>query len=819
MARAETNSEQPRKGNPVPPSRAAMKQQIIEEKAARVDERAQRRAAAEAAAAEAAAADSAAKLKAAEDAMEANDDGFMEVDEFLGETEEEKEYLRNEARLAAEAQVNIGNTADEDGNTGEDISGGVSHSGQQEQVVGTPIAGGKVVGFDVQLNQHLADLNVADGGGEVDTSTQSPLKKKSRGSAPATPGLKGARPTGSILKPNAPHKFNNKRIILEAAIMLVDTNPYLQFAENLRSLLTNALLVDATFQIEPLSATSLRLPLKRGQDIPNNMTLLTEYVRISGNMMAFQKKKAFGGGSSSGRKKKGETQDRDPVVWFSFAASYDVDSTYLLYRIGFDWTERGGSRLQVKSVYSFETVTPIMCLKLWVGTNEEALIAEFQSILKETWEVERNDLAPKYGNEFVMPAMGIRITSPWIPGAKPVEWKIQNSRKVVHFEMDSAQAKLVKHLVERAKDLGLVAAKWGIKAILTETGVPLTQSNAERLVSSLRSHASFMARMQEEKLIGVDQLDVKVPFYKVSDPTVVLGELSLRDLLLKYLKLPDGKPAIAEVHQAGPMTQAWVIFPNVSDAEMMVARMNKNIAAYLYFVLQEEGIPEEFLKRLLKEACNVEIYEEGMTYTWDEEYRTILSPKDVQGAEAAMAEQEEDAWYSGERGNHMNEKGKKAMKKKAYTRREDMFDLESVGSVKTIHESNARRAARAAKVAKDLSSDEEEEDSEDNGDRKRSGRASSMKKTSSKHEDSDSESEEEEDDSEEEQVKASKDKKKKKKKTNKDSASKNQHGKSRASKHSRETIEISSSSSDSSSTSSSDSSDESESEDDGTGSG
>jgi len=347
--------------------------------------------------------------------------------------------------------------------------------------------------------------------------------------------------------------------------------------------------------------------------------------------------------------------------------------------------------------------------------------------------------------------------------------------------------------------------------------VPLTQSNAERLVSALRSHASFMACMQEEKLIGVDQLDAKVPFYKISDPTVVLGELSLRDLLLKYMKLPDGKSAIAEVHQASPMTQAWVVFPNVRDAETMVARMNKNIAAYLYFVLQDEGIPEEFLKRLLKEACNVDIYEEGMTYTWDEENKTILSPKEVQGAEAAKAQQEEEAWYSGERGNHMKEKAKKAVKKKAYTRREDMFDLDSVGSVKTIHESNARRAARAAKVAKDLSSDEEEEDSDD-GDKTRSGQASSGKKTSTKRDDSDSDSDDEEDDSEEEQVKASKDKKKTKK-TNKDSASKHRHGKSRASKHSRETIEISSSSSDSSSTSTSDSSDESGSEDDGTGSG
>ena len=66
-----------------------------------------------------------------------------------------------------------------------------------------------------------------------------------------------------------------------------------------------------------------------------------EYFKISRNMMVFQKKKIFNMGSGSRKKKKGE-EERNPVVGFCFAASFDLDTNYIIQRISFKWGNMGG---------------------------------------------------------------------------------------------------------------------------------------------------------------------------------------------------------------------------------------------------------------------------------------------------------------------------------------------------------------------------------------------------------------------------------------------------------------------------------------------
>lgn len=316
--------------------------------------------------------------------------------------------------------------------------------------------------------------------------------------------------------------------------------------------------------------------------------------------------------------------------------------------------------------------------------------------------------------------------------------------------------------------------------------------------------------MLDETLVGIDILDASEPFYKRTEPTKILGYISLRKLLLKYVKLGDGSPAFAEVHQAGPLSAVTVVYPNIEEAETLVVKMNKNIAAFLIFTLQEEGLPEELLKRIMKASCDADTYVTALACQWDDEYKTVLLPKEKVGDEARKDEQEKEEWYFEEFGVHMKEKAKQK-EKAPYIQKEDMFDLDTVGSVKTIHDNHLQRAARAAKAAKELSSDEEDEEVEVR-DRRKTDKKKTTRKKSKKNTviDIDEESSEDSEDS------VADKKGKKKKKNHKDSASKHRRAKSRTSKNSRETIELSSSDS---SSSTSTSSAESDSEDDGAGSG
>ncbi len=47
----------------------------------------------------------------------------------------------------------------------------------------------------------------------------------------------------------------------------------------------------------------------------------------------------------------------------------------------------------------------------------------------------------------------------------------------------------------------------------------------------------------------------------------VIGRLSLRQTLLKYLKLTDGTPMCAELHQRGPQGPVDMVIPNTPLAE------------------------------------------------------------------------------------------------------------------------------------------------------------------------------------------------------------------------------------------------------------
>jgi len=739
-------------------------------------------------------------------AAAAAEEAKMEVDS-LDDNEEEVAYFREEARLAAEAQARLdaerqeqggvhfvrpptGNDeveevvgSGENGGSGSGDNGDVdmdtdvggtglseednveAEEGTRGEKGGEPFDGDK---FDGDINRHLAELNMKGGTSDaspapIDLDTKSPAKKKSRSRAPSTPGL-----PRSILK-TTPHDHVNKRVILEANVVLNGANPFLQFAEKIRSIISNARIVDEHFQIDPICATSSNKPLTRTQDVSNNLTLLTEYIKIQGNMNVFQRKKSFGGV----RKKKGD-QDRDPMVWFCFAASYDPTTQYLLHRIGFEWNNQGGGRLQVKSIYSFDSVTPVMCFKLWIDTDADTLVQEFRAILQETWDVEKSKLVSQFGNTLVLPEIGVRINSPWIPGVKPAaDFKSSNARKLVHFEMDSGSVLLVKHLVERAKDLGIMAAKWGLKAHITETGLPLTAKNIERLIEALRSHESFTNKMLEGAIAGVDFLDKKEPFYDVDDSEKVIGTLSLRDLFLKYVKLENGTPAIAEVHQAVPMSGVSVVFPNSAEAETVLEKINKNTAAYLIFALQDEGLPEEFLRRITKSSCSPSNYEKAMSCTWDEVNKSVLFEGEQPGAA------KKKSWYAKERGVHMVDKVKQKVNKKPHTRAEDQYDLDTVGSVKTIHECNAARAERAARVAKDLTDDEDEEMEEEEMEKikarksKTKKKAEKKKKSSGKGVAEEAESTDDEDSEDDVvEIKARKKAKKKKGKTKKGNSTK-----------------------------------------------
>jgi hypothetical protein len=101
--------------------------------------------------------------------------------------------------------------------------------------------------------------------------------------------------------------------------------------------------------------------------------------------------------------------------------------------------------------------------------------------------------------------------------------------------------------------------------------------------------------MIAEDLLGVILLgETSDIIHLVSN--AITSMLSLRDVLLNYLKMSDGHSMIAEVHQEGILKPTTIIILITAEAEHMALMMNKNLPAFLWHMLREHGMPKDLSK-------------------------------------------------------------------------------------------------------------------------------------------------------------------------------------------------------------------------------
>ena len=101
------------------------------------------------------------------------------------------------------------------------------------------------------------------------------------------------------------------------------------------------------------------------------------------------------------------------------------------------------------------------------------------------------------------------------------------------------------------------------------------------LASYVKHHINYHASMTGDGLPGIINLDKEVPFFAASDSNRIIGHMSLRYALYRFMKLEDGHSIFAELHQESPLASVDAVIPNTPEAETMVLMMKRNIGAFL----------------------------------------------------------------------------------------------------------------------------------------------------------------------------------------------------------------------------------------------
>ena len=105
----------------------------------------------------------------------------------------------------------------------------------------------------------------------------------------------------------------------------------------------------------------------------------------------------------------------------------------------------------------------------------------------------------------------------------------------------------------------------------------------DRYKSYCIKHIDYNASMTYKGVIGVFDIDKRVDIYSVTDIVEVVGTMNLRSMFYA-MKMLDGNPLIAEIHQADPMMIVDVVVGKTEEAIECVNMFNKNIAAYDKFL-------------------------------------------------------------------------------------------------------------------------------------------------------------------------------------------------------------------------------------------
>ena len=544
----------------------------------------------------------------------------------------------------------------------------------------------------------------------VDMSMEvSPEKKKSRNTAEGTPAPSALKQGRYTARPNTPapermHLHEHTRIIVEAAYKCEkEDGRFKSFLTALSSLLSYGQMVDEYFVINPVREGGRDKDWSHPSNLHASMTALGAHFAISSSARVFEK--ARGGGS-----KKEKKDTRPDTVYFSFAVSSDVAPAEIMSRIAVDWSILGGTRLAVKALNYFDTCTPIAIYFLWNEGHSETILQELQTILLSVIPAEAGGLIPS------LPPLALRKTIPRTPGQVTVDFnnlslQAQMARRAWHIEVETKHSKALIDLVRKAKDDNAISEMWGRQVHFSEVADNNTPAaEIKRYVKFSQRHVNFHCSMTCEDIRGITNLDATAQIFSVTSNQPV-GQLSLRQVLLKYMKMADGHSLIAEIHQRGPLGIVEVIVPNTAEAEAMVLMMNRHFPAFCFhYLTTHAGMGDVFVKTLLKEACCPTLFASINHCQWDATTNTITTEEQAED-ERRMAEFEKAAWYRDEFGKHMVSNLKKV---KQYTDPEALYDLDGERSVKTLHARNDPKTVDMVDV-EDEEDDEEDEDYTEEG--------------------------------------------------------------------------------------------------------
>jgi hypothetical protein len=310
-----------------------------------------------------------------------------------------------------------------------------------------------------------------------------------------------------------------------------------------------------------------------------NMTVFLAYAPVGRNVRAFQSKNK--NDKKKGKKNKDNQKILEPSVYPMMVFSSDVKPEVIISGVSHKFGRAGGFYFRKKQIQCEETMTPFIIFFLYTFNDTATIRSKLASLLVEALQGIKDDFTlPDEFASSPVPDIDIRRGVPKLPGQPGSNFRdysrdMQEAQRAHLIECDIKTIPLLQLLINYIKDTKLAVQIWGGHTHITETvdwGSP--KGDVNQFVQMSQDHTNYNMSLTSVQVKGITDLDASAKVI-CPDSGNMLGYLSLHQTLLKYLKLPDGNPMRAELHQRGPQGVVDMIIPNTPLAKSSFEMFNK----------------------------------------------------------------------------------------------------------------------------------------------------------------------------------------------------------------------------------------------------
>jgi hypothetical protein len=264
---------------------------------------------------------------------------------------------------------------------------------------------------------------------------------------------------------------------------------------------------------------------------------------------------------------------------------------------------------------------------------------------------------------------------------------MQEAQRAHLIECDVQAILFLRLLINYIKDQKLATPILGGHAHITKTVAwDSPKSDVNRFVRMSQDHMCYNMSVVSVKVRGIIDLDTTAEVL-CPESGNVLGHFSLQETLMKYLKMHNGNPMVAELHQRGPQGPVDMVIPNSNEAEACFKMFNKQPAGYLYHMLPLFGATRLFIRNILRQSMDAGLATEAPLCTYNEETRIFMTPCDAQ-EESILSDVCSLLFFQDIHAIKQAADANKKGRKKEHTTPKMCFQISSARSVQTVHGAN-----------------------------------------------------------------------------------------------------------------------------------